>query len=100
LPEYLGRLERFDFSGDWARQWLAGRLGDARPADARRRLDETGIPVLLLHGRQDMTFPAALAESAAATMIAGSARILDEAGHMAHVDQPGSWLAAVEEFLS
>jgi pimeloyl-ACP methyl ester carboxylesterase len=99
LPDYLSRLERINFSGDWARQWRAGRLGDARPADSRRRLDETGIPVLLLHGRQDMTFPSALAEAAAAAMRTATVRILDDAGHMAHIDQPDRWLAAVLEFL-
>jgi len=99
LPDYLGRLERINFSGDWTRRWLAERLGDARPADARRRLADTGIPVLLLHGRQDMTFPAALAEVTGATMRTASARILDDAGHMAHIDQPDRWLAAVQHFL-
>ena len=99
LPDYLGRLQRINFSGDWARQWLAGRLGDARPADAHRRLADTGIPVLLLHGRQDMTFPVALAEVTAAAMSTASARILDDAGHMAHIDQPDRWLAAVQHFL-
>jgi pimeloyl-ACP methyl ester carboxylesterase len=99
LPDYLRRLDRVCFSGEWARPWLAGRLGSALPDDARRRLARTGIPVLLLHGRQDMTFPAALADVTAGAMPTARAVVLDNAGHMAHVDQPDRWLAAVEEFL-
>jgi pimeloyl-ACP methyl ester carboxylesterase len=100
MPGYLARLDRVHFSGDWARPWLAGMLGSARPDDGRRRLGATGIPILLLQGRQDMTFPAGLAEVTAAALPTARARILDDAGHMTHVDQPEPWLAAVEDFLS
>lgn len=99
MPDYLRRLDRVRFSGDWSEPWLAGRLGSARPDDGRRRLAATGIPILLLQGRQDMTFPAGLADVTAAALPAARVRVLDEAGHMAHVDQPGRWLAAVEDFL-
>lgn len=100
LPGYLRRLEDVRFSGDWARPWLAGRLGSARPEDGRRRLAATGIPVLLLQGRQDMTFPAGLAGVTAAAVPAARACVLDDAGHMAHVDQPERWRAAVADFLT
>jgi pimeloyl-ACP methyl ester carboxylesterase len=58
------------------------------------------VPTLLLHGRQDMTFPAALAEAAAARIPAARAVVLDQAGHMAHIDQPAQWMAALREFLT
>jgi pimeloyl-ACP methyl ester carboxylesterase len=87
------------FSGEWARPWQAGRLGSARPHDSRARLTGTGIPILLLHGRQDMTFPAALAAVTARAIPAATACVLDDAGHMAHVDRPAEWLAAVSGFL-
>jgi pimeloyl-ACP methyl ester carboxylesterase len=100
LPDYLRRLDRVRWSGDWAEPWLAGRLSSARPDDAARRLASLGIPVLLLQGAQDMTFPAELARRTAATVPSASAVVLDQAGHMAHVDQPDQWLAAIETFLS
>ncbi|WP_174566200.1 alpha/beta fold hydrolase [Nocardia pseudovaccinii] len=39
---------------------------------------------------------------AAAAALIPSARlvVIDEAGHMAHIDQPDQWLGAVREFLS
>jgi pimeloyl-ACP methyl ester carboxylesterase len=97
---YRRRLEDVRFSADWARVFAAGLLSPARPGNSLERLAALGIPVLLLHGRQDMTYPAALAEQAAARLPRARVAILDEAGHMAHVDDPEAWLAAVARFLS
>lgn len=46
-----------------------------------------------------MIFPAELAERTAASLPNAEAIVLDEAGHMTHIDQPRLWLAAIEEFL-
>ncbi|MEV7042713.1 alpha/beta hydrolase [Amycolatopsis sp. NPDC051061] len=81
--------------------------GHGRPAgwpspqcdDAAVRLAASGIPILLLHGRQDMTFPVALLEQTTALIPAARAVVLDDAGHMAHIDQPEQWITAVGEFL-
>ena len=55
--------------------------------------------MLLLHGREDMTFPAQLAVRAAAALPSAEACVLEGAGHVAHVDQPADWLSALEAFL-
>jgi pimeloyl-ACP methyl ester carboxylesterase len=55
--------------------------------------------MLLLQGRQDMAFPVELADQAAALIPSATTVILDQAGHMAHIDQPTAWLAAVAAFL-
>ncbi len=99
LPTYLKRLDAVRFSGEWTRLWLAGALPSARPDHALRRLADSGIPLLLLHGRQDMTFPVALSEQAARAIPEARAVVLEEAGHMAHIDQPQQWLAALADFL-
>jgi pimeloyl-ACP methyl ester carboxylesterase len=99
LPGYLARLQRIRFSAEWARPWRAGTLPSAYCDDAAGRLAGLGIPILLLHGRQDLTFPAALAQQAAALIPPARAVILEEAGHMAHIDQPGPWAQAVSDFL-
>jgi pimeloyl-ACP methyl ester carboxylesterase len=100
LPGYLRRLEAVRFSAEWLRPWRAGTLPSPRVEHAVDRFAALDIPLLLLHGRQDVVFPAALAEQAAAMIPSAHAVVLDEAGHMAHVDQPGAWLAAVREFLA
>ncbi|MFI7616558.1 alpha/beta fold hydrolase [Nonomuraea terrae] len=100
LDAYRERLSHVRFSAEWARPWRAGTLPPARPDRAPERLAALGLPILLLHGRQDMTFPAALAEEGAELIPSARAVVLDEAGHMAHVDQPDRWLAAVAAFLA
>jgi pimeloyl-ACP methyl ester carboxylesterase len=99
LPGYLDRLAAVRFSAEWMRPWRAGTLASPRLADPIGQLGATGIPVLLLHGRQDMMFPASTAERAAALLPCAQAVVLDHTGHMAHVDQPQAWLAAIADFL-
>ncbi|MEV0236373.1 alpha/beta hydrolase [Nonomuraea sp. NPDC050786] len=93
LAEYHRRLERVVFTGTYLKAWREGRFPSARCPDAVERL--SGIPLFLLHGRYDMTFPASLVSLTPCT----DAVVLDEAGHMAHIDQPEAWLAAVSRFL-
>ncbi len=100
LDEYLRRLDAVRFSGDWTRPYQAGMLPAALPDDAAGRLAELELPILLLHGRQDMTFPASLAEQTEAMIDTVRAVVLDEAGHMAHIDQPEQWIAALRAFLA
>jgi pimeloyl-ACP methyl ester carboxylesterase len=100
LPGYLDRLADVHFTAEWLRPFRAGTLPDARPRNATQRLAALGRPTLLLNGRQDMTFPAGLAEDAAELIPSAHAAVIEEAGHMAHVDQPGAWLDALTDFLS
>ncbi|MFB9908590.1 alpha/beta fold hydrolase [Allokutzneria oryzae] len=98
--EYLQRLEGVRFSEEWLRPLRKGILPSPRVDDAPRRLAALRIPLLLLHGRQDTTFPAELVDQALRLIPAARAVVLDEAGHMAHVDQPKRWLDAVVEHLT
>jgi pimeloyl-ACP methyl ester carboxylesterase len=100
LPSYLDRLAGVHFSAEWMRSWKAGTLPTARHEDAAQRLAALDIPLLLLHGRQDMTFPVALVEDTTKVIPSARAVVIEEAGHMAHVDQPRAWLDAVADFLS
>ena len=97
--EMRHRIEAMNFSAEWARPSIAGTLPSGRPENSQTRLTTLGIPILLLHGRQDMGFPVALAERAAAEMPNAHAVVIDQAGHMAHIDQPEAWLRAIKEFL-
>lgn len=97
--EWEDRLAAIRFSAEWLRPFRAGTLRPALPEDSAVRLAELDMPILLLHGRQDMTFPAALAQEAGRQIPRAQCVLLDDAGHMAHVDQPTRWLAAVRDFL-
>jgi pimeloyl-ACP methyl ester carboxylesterase len=100
LADYLDRLSQIRFGAEWARLWQAGILPPADLDDAPHALAQTGIPILLLHGAYDMTAPASLATAAAHQISTAHAAIIDNAGHMTHIDQPERWLHALENFLS
>jgi len=100
LPDYLRRLSEVHFTAEWLRPYRAGMLPSPWLTDPIAGLSAAGRPVLLLHGEQDMTFPAVLAGQAAARIALATALVLAEAGHMAHIDDPRAWLAAVRRFLA
>jgi pimeloyl-ACP methyl ester carboxylesterase len=100
LPGYLRRLSEIHFTAEWLRPYRAGVLPSPWLSDPVAALSASGRPTLLLHGAQDMTFPAALVGQAAARIPRATAVVLADAGHMAHVDDPRTWLAAVGRFLA
>lgn len=99
LPGYTERITAMRFSAEWLKPWRKGTLPSARPPNAAARLAELGVPILVLHGAQDMTFPVELARQAAVELPQASAVVLADAGHMAHIDQSRRWLEAIERFL-
>lgn len=100
LPEYLARLDDVHFSSDWSRVWPDhSQMPPSRPDHVVEQLRDIGTPLLLLHGEQDMTFPAALVNETLPVLPNARAVVLSQAGHMSHVDQPQQWLDAVRAFL-
>jgi len=63
------------------------------------RLSEIKRPVLLLVGDQDEKF-AAMNRQMAAAIPQAELRLISEAGHMLHLEQPGAFSAAVLDYLS
>jgi pimeloyl-ACP methyl ester carboxylesterase len=100
LPAYLDRLNEVHFGADWMVPWRAGTLPDAGLEHTDRALAEIGIPTLFLHGAHDTTVPASLARTAARQLDNAQAVVIEGAGHMAHVDEPDQWIAALETFLT
>lgn len=98
-PDYIERLAAVRFPAEWMRPWRAGILPSARLTDPIGRLSATEIPILLLHGCYDMTFPASSLNQAAANLPDCRSVVLDEAAHMTHIDQPRAWLNAITDFL-
>lgn len=98
-PGYLTRLAGVRFSAEWLGPWRAGTLPPAGLDDPIAQLARAGTSILLLHGRQDVRFPASSTGQAAALLPHAQAVVLDQAGHMTHVDQPRQWLEAIAAFL-
>lgn len=100
IPDYLDLLSGIRWSAEWANVWRSGLLDSPRPENGPERLRRLGAPMLFLHGRQDMVFPASFAERAAEVLPGARAVVLEEAGHMAHVDRPEAWLRELSAFLA
>ena len=70
-------------------------LGDF---DIVGKLNPAGIPILVVHGRDD---PIPLASSTqAAERLGAELVVLDDCGHVPYVEQPGALFAAVDAFLA
>jgi 2-hydroxymuconate-semialdehyde hydrolase len=72
-------------------------IGTVRVADAELR--RIGIPVTLLWGRYDRMTPPALAR-AASTRLGWPLRVVDEAAHVPHLEQPASFIDRLTDLPS
>jgi len=100
LDEWRRTLARVTFSSDWNAPFQAGTLPPGGPADPPAVLRAWGGPALLLQGTRDLTFPVNVAHRLHAELPGSTLVEVAEAGHMAHVDAPDTWLAAIRQFLS
>lgn len=97
--EWRAVLDRVVFSDDWGRAFEAGvvrRAVSDRPAALRA----AGVPVLILHGEHEMSFPVALARRLHGDVPGSRLVLVPDAAHMAHFDNPTAWVGAVRDFLT
>jgi len=99
LEEWHRVLERTCFSSDWNMPHAAGLLRPAAPDDPARVLREWRGPVLLVHGQREMSFPVGVARRLHAEVPASRLAEVPDAAHMAHFDNPSTWLGAIRAFL-
>ena len=57
------------------------------------------IPTLILHGRHDFRFPVSVAQRLHNQVPETRLEILEKAGHLAHIEQTGPGLHAVDGFI-
>lgn len=82
----LGLVGSLRGMGTGAQEWV----GD--------RLDEVRVPVLLTAGTLDVKF-SEIAREMAATLPDSTMRLIEDAGHAAHLERPAVFNAVVREFL-
>ena len=72
--------------------------GDAQRGDSAALLAATGgaVPVTVIWGRADRIIPAAQAESVTGAV----SHLVDDAGHMPHMERPAEVQAAIEETIA
>lgn len=69
-------------------------------ADQRDRAAAIDVPTLVLVGDEDVITPLALSEQLAALIPGANLEIIAAAGHLANLEQPGAFNAAIDGFLS
>ncbi len=74
--------------------------GVRRQATAADELHKLTIPVRIIWGRQDPVFPLKLARSAVQAIPQADLVVIEECGHMPHMERPDEFNAHVVEFLS
>lgn len=97
LPQIAATLETVRFSGHWGKALKEGRMRPD-PRDHRESLRAARFPRLVLHGTQDFRFPACAWDSlrdAPGLEIA----LLPDTGHLAPLETPAGWDAALLAFL-
>lgn len=84
-----------DKPSNWAAAWEAVAEHDALP-----RLGSLDMPALVIAGENDLATPLDAKRALAAALRRSRLAVLEGAPHMMQIEQPGPFLAAVEDFLS
>lgn len=93
----------------WQERWLAMPKAKVRQAyttlmtredDVAPRLAELTMPVLVIHGAQDVAIDPEIARGVAAALPDGRLVVVDGAGHGANLTHPEAVNAALEDFLT
>lgn len=100
LDEWRQVLDQVSFTSDYNRPYASGSLLPGGPDDAEAVLRKWRRPVLILHGREDLTFPITAARRLHAALPASTLAEIPDAAHMAHFDNPAPWQAAIREFTT
>lgn len=95
LADDLMKFKRLDGVHDALSTLLTTLLdGDGPGIDANPLLERVSVPLAVVWGREDKVLPVSNAEALAGRV---EVRYVDGAGHMAHMEQPGEVVAAVQE---
>lgn len=100
-PTYLELLESLGSdTGDWSEERaINGTMHPWCPGDPERILRDSGKPILILHGEQDMGFPVQLARRLHAALPTSHLAVIPNAAHMCHFEKPLIWSNHIREFL-
>ncbi|MEV7149198.1 alpha/beta hydrolase [Streptomyces sp. NPDC093084] len=97
--DYWGREAEFAPARRSMRMYAAATRGEGPPFDVRDELPDIATPTLVLAGRQDFICGPRWAALLHEAIPASELTILESTGHLAHVERPGQFAAAVGAFL-
>jgi len=97
LPEFRQVLETVRFSAEWGKALHSGVFVPDR-VNHIDWLKSVNLPKLVLHGAHDFRFPVTAIDGLRGARIT-RVEIIEEAGHLAPLECPEQWSAAVSDFL-
>lgn len=99
LFDYWGREQEFAPARESLRMYAAPTRGEGAPFDVRDELSGITTPALVLAGRQDFICGPRWAELLHERLFAAELTILEDTGHLAHVERPAEFNASIRAFL-
>jgi proline iminopeptidase len=99
LFDYWGREEEFAPARGSLRMYAAPTRGEGVPFDIRDDLSRITTPALVLAGRQDFICGPRWARLLHEAMPAAELSVLEDTGHLAHIERPEQFSASVLAFL-
>jgi pimeloyl-ACP methyl ester carboxylesterase len=99
-PDWRTVLDEVIFSDGWADAFNAGGVRRARPNDPPASLRDAGVPLLIVHGEHEMSFPLVLARRLHSDVPGSQLAVIPDAAHMTHFDNPDAWTGAIRDFLT
>lgn len=100
VPESSSELRAWMAAQCLRSGWFVDELiHEASREDLRNRLAKLDVPVTVLHGRRDAEVPIRVAEETAAAARHGTLAVLEEAGHLPHLELPDALTQALESVL-
>lgn len=97
IAEYVARTADARYAPEVLRRSASDGFGGI---DLEGRLDQVAAPTLVLAGRHDRTCSVEAAEAMARGIAGAELAIFERSGHMAFVEEPERYLAAVRGFLA
>ncbi|MFE9622870.1 alpha/beta fold hydrolase [Streptomyces sp. NPDC006527] len=99
LFDYWGREKEFGPARRSLRMYAAPTRGQSAPFDVRDELSGITTPTLVLAGRQDFICGPRWARLLVESMPAAELSILEDTGHLAHIERPARFSASILAFL-
>lgn len=98
--DYWGREEEFAPARQGLRMYAAPSLGEGAPFDVRQELPGLAVPTLVLVGEADFICGRHWAGMIHEAVPGARLTVLEEAGHLGHVERPEEFATAVGTFLA
>ncbi|MFC3150995.1 alpha/beta fold hydrolase [Litoribrevibacter euphylliae] len=92
-------ISKITFSTEWLNAHRAGKMA-APKLSAPETIKASGKDVLILHGAKDLRFPLSVARRLHKRLETSELAIIENAGHLAHLESPALWVNKINKFLS